>query len=176
MSDYAVFLRGVNVGGVTIKSADLRASFERLPVDNVGTLLASGNVVCSTDLSLQDLTSAVETALRKDFGYEAWVVVLEADRLRGIVNACPFPADDPATHTYITLFSDPAVLTELVDAATAAGEPAEVLGPEAAAWSAPKGQTLESPLNKLTNKPRFKNATTTRNLRTLNKVLAALGR
>lgn len=176
MAEYAVFLRGVNVGGITITSADLRAALAQLPIENVKTLLASGNLICSCDLPPAKLKSAAETALRKTFGYEAWVVVVEADRLRAIVDACPFPADDPTAHTYITLFSDPAVQTELVDAAAAAGEPAHVLGPEAVAWSAPKGQTLESPLNKLTNKPRFKNATTTRNLRTLNKVLAALGR
>lgn len=174
MTRYAVFLRGVNVGGVTIKSADLREAFSELPVGGVKTLLASGNVVCSSDLTASDLKSRSECALRERFGYEAWVVVLDADTLAHIVDDCPFPADDPATHTYLTLFSDPAVLTELVEFARSIGTPVAPMGTIAAAWQAPKGGTLESPLNAFTNRTRFRNATTTRNLRTLHKVLAAL--
>lgn len=174
MTRYAVFLRGVNVGGITIKSADLRETFESLPVSDVKTLLASGNVVCSSSLTAADLKSHSEHALRERFGYEAWVVVLDADTVQGIVAACPFPADDPATHTYLTLFSDPAVLTEMVEFARSVDEPVQPLGAIAAAWQAPKGGTLTSPLNAFTNRARFRTATTTRNLRTLQKVLAAL--
>lgn len=174
MADYAVFLRGVNVGGITIKMADLRVAAASLPVTRVKTLLASGNLTCTSALPPEQLKTAFETVLRTTFRYEAWVVILERGRLRDLVDACPFPTDDPATHTYITLFSDPAVLTELVDAAAGTGDEPTVLGPEAAAWQAPRGGTLDSPLNRLTAKPRFKTSTTTRNLRTLHKVIAAL--
>ncbi|WP_323958675.1 DUF1697 domain-containing protein [Arthrobacter sp. JZ12] len=173
MTSFAVFLRGVNVGGVTIKSADLRALFETLPVTDVKTLLASGNVTCSSDLKLQELKALSEQSLRSRFGYEAWVVVLEADTLEQIVDGCPFPADDPSTHSYVTLFSDPAVLRELLRFASSIDEAVYPLGTVAAAWQSPKGKTLDSPLNAFTNKARFKNGTTTRNLRTLQKVLAA---
>lgn len=174
MTRYAVFLRGVNVGGITIRSADLREAFGALPVSDVKTLLASGNVVCRSDLTAADLKSQSEHALRERFGYEAWVVVLEADTVETVVADCPFPADDPATHTYLTLFSDPAMLTEMVEFARAINEPIHTLGTIAAAWQSPKGSTLESPLNAFTNRARFKSATTTRNLRTLQKVLVAL--
>ena len=192
MTDYAVFLRGVNVGGITLKMAELRAAVEKLPVARVATQLASGNLTCSSDLTARELKDAVETLLRSTFGYDAWVVILDAARLRELVDACPFPADDPTTHTYITLFSDPAALTDLVEAinkaaaggleTTDSGDPEpsvtgalgdfRVLGPEAAAWLAPRGGTLDSPLSKISGKPRFKNSSTTRNLRTLHKVLA----
>lgn len=174
MTRYAVFLRGVNVGGITIKSKDLRETFESLAVSDVRTLLASGNVVCSSNLSAADLKTQSEQALRQRFGYEAWVVVLDAETVEGIISGCPFPADDPTTHTYITLFSDPAVLAELVRFAGSIDEPVRPLGTVAAAWQAPKGSTLTSPLNAFTNRTRFKSATTTRNLRTLQKVSAAL--
>lgn len=173
MTNYAVFLRGVNVGGITIKSADLRSAFGALPVSGVKTLLASGNVLCSSDLAVSELKADSERILRERFGYEAWVVVLDAGTLAWIVEECPFPSDDPEVHTYVTLFSDPAVLGELVSYASSIGEPVHRLGAAAAAWQSPKGRTLESPLNAFTNKARFKNATTTRNLRTLQKVLAA---
>lgn len=174
MTRYAVFLRGVNVGGITIKSADLRETFESLPVSEVKTLLASGNVVCSSNLTATELKSKTEYALRERFGYEAWVVVLDADMMERIVADCPYPGDDPTTHTYVTLFSDPAVLTEMVAFGRTIDEPVQPLGTIAAAWQAPKGSTLTSPLNAFTNRARFKSTTTTRNLRTLQKVLAAL--
>ena len=174
MTNYAVFLRGVNVGGITIRSSDLRETFGTLPVADVKTLLASGNVVCRSDLTLSELKSQSEHALRQRFGYVAWVVVLEADTVESIVAECPFPADDPTTHTYVTLFSDTAVLREMVEFARSIGEPIQPLGSVAAAWQSPKGSTLESPLNAFTNRARFKSAATTRNLRTLQKVLDAL--
>ncbi|GAB3546262.1 DUF1697 domain-containing protein [Arthrobacter tumbae] len=174
MTRYAIFLRGVNVGGVAIKSADLRRTVEALPVSGVKTLLASGNVVCSSDLTADELKFQSEQSLRQRFGYEARVVVLDAATVESIVADCPFPADDPDIHTYLTLFSDPAVLTELIKFAGSINEPVQPLGTIAAAWRAPKGGTLDSPLNAFTNRAAFKKATTTRNLRTLQKVLAAL--
>ena len=44
MVGYIALLRGVNVGGITVKSADLSAVFESLGFESVRTVLASGNV------------------------------------------------------------------------------------------------------------------------------------
>ena len=80
----------------------------------------------------------------------------------------PLPRGRRATHSYITLSSDTGILTELVDAGSAlAGVELTRLGPEAVAWLAPAGGTLDSPFSKLSSKARYKSSTTTRNLRTL---------
>jgi uncharacterized protein (DUF1697 family) len=172
---YAVFLRGINVGGINIKMADLKRELAKLPLDGVQTLLASGNVVCSSEAPAGEIKAMVEQRLREAFGYDAWVIVLSADRVRELVAACPYPPDDDVMHTYITLGSDEALLRELFDAGAAAGAEQVVLGPEAAAWLCPKGGTLDSPLSKLGAKARYKSTTTTRNLRTMLKVLDAAG-
>ena len=173
---YAIFLRGVNVGGVTLRMAEVRRVLGELPVEHVATLLASGNVVCSADLDAPDLKARVETALRSAFGYDAWVVVLTADRLAQVVDACPYPADSPTEHTYLTVASDPAVLDEVRAAVTALDPDARHtrLGPEAAAWVSPVGGTLTSSWASVSGKPRYKPALTERNLRTMHKVAAAL--
>lgn len=173
---YAVFLRGVNVGGITLTSAALRDMLADLPVGHVKTLLASGNVVCTYDGDAGQLKSIVEQALRKTFGYDAWVVVLTAERLAELLDACPFPPDAPGRHTYVTVTSDPTVLDELTGAVVEADPDEEAirLGPEALAWTAPVGGTLATPRSKLAGKARFKSAITDRNLRTMNKVRAAL--
>lgn len=132
MTRYAVFLRGVNVGGINLKMADVRAVVAALPVGHVATLLASGNVVCTFDGPPDALKTAVEQALREAFGYEAWVVVLSAERLGELLDACPYPPDSAERHTYVTVASEPAVLDELSEAVAAADPGAEHtrLGPD----------------------------------------------
>jgi uncharacterized protein (DUF1697 family) len=173
-SQYAVFLRGVNVGGITVKSAALREALSGLPVEGVTTLLASGNVVLTTGLGARELEKRVEGALREAFGYDAWVVVLSRDEVDALVEACPYPADDATTHAYLTLASDPAALDDLWEATASDRTDERVrLSPAAVAWQCPKGSTLDSPISKATAKAKFKATTTTRNLRTLLKVQAA---
>lgn len=171
MSSYAVFLRGINVGGINIKMAELRSALESLPFSGVKTLLASGNVVLESDLDATAVKNAVEARLREAFGYDAWVVVLTAQHVGELVDKCPYPADDKTTHSYVTLSSDPAVLDELFAAVAAVGGVEQLrLAPEALAWLAPVGGTIDSPFSKISAKPRYKASTTTRNLRTLIKV------
>jgi uncharacterized protein (DUF1697 family) len=175
MNNYAIFLRGINVGGINIKMADLKTALQDYPFTKVKTLLASGNVVLQTELSAKDVKDQFEKCLRDAFAYDAWVVVLSADRVAELVEACPYPADDKSTHSYVTLASDTAMLDELFDAGQALDGVEQVrLGPEASAWLAPAGGTLDSPFSKLSSKARYKANTTTRNLRTLIKVRDAV--
>jgi uncharacterized protein (DUF1697 family) len=171
MNSYAVFLRGINVGGINIKMAVLKDALASAGFAGVKTLLASGNVVLTSEEEAAAVKQKFEKCLRDTFGYDAWVVVLAAQRVAELVDACPYPEDDKSTHTYITLSSDTARLDEL-DAAGAALEGSEQrrLGPEALAWLAPAGGTLDSPFSKVSAKAKFKASTTTRNLRTLIKV------
>jgi uncharacterized protein (DUF1697 family) len=174
MNSYAVFLRGINVGGINIKMAGLKDALKTRPFSGIKTLLASGNVVLASDLPPAEVKAGFEACLRETFGYDAWVVVLKADRVAELVAACPYPADDASTHAYVTLASDTEALTELYDAGTALdGTELTRLGPEALAWLAPAGGTLDSPFSKLSAKPKYKSATTTRNLRTMIKVREA---
>lgn len=171
MTSYAVFLRGINVGGINIKMADLKEALKSRPFANVKTLLASGNVVLASELKPAAVKKEFEACLREAFGYDAWVVVLTASRVAELVEACHYPADDKTTHTYITLASDTAALDELFTAGESLGGVEQTrLGPEASAWLAPAGGTLDSPFSKLSAKPKYKASTTTRNLRTMVKV------
>ena len=171
MENYAVFLRGINVGGINIKMADLKAALKDYPFTKVKTVLASGNVVLQSELGPAEVKSRFEECLRESFGYDAWVVVLTAARVAELVEACPYPADDKSTHSYVTLASDEDMLDELFDAGEALGGVEQTrLGPEASSWLAPAGGTLDSPFSKLSAKARYKATTTTRNLRTLIKV------
>ena len=171
MATYAVFLRGINVGGINIKMADLRRELHACGFTDAKTLLATGNAVLTCNLDARAVKRECENCLRGAFGYDAWVVVLDAARVAKLVAACPYPADDKATHTYVTLSSDPGMLDDLEAAgSTLENTTLARLGPEAIAWVAPAGGTLDSPFSKLSAKGKYKAATTTRNLRTLIKV------
>ena len=173
MTRYAILLRGVNVGGITVKSAPLKEALVSLGLEDVRTLLASGNVVCSTRWSAKRLKQEVEARLEEVFGYDAWVIILTATRLAELVEQSPFSTEDPTVHGYFTLSSDPAALDALEKEAVVAGAEVVRVGPEALAWSVRKGTTLESPMGKVSAKVRYRQTTTTRNLRTLQKIVSA---
>lgn len=176
MTNFGVFLRGINVGGINIKMAELREALTRLPLTGVKTLLASGNVVCATEGTATELKTLVEGCLRENFGYDAWVVVIDQDQLAAIIEACPYPSDDKSQHSYVTLSSDTAVLDELERLGHELPDTRLTrLSPESLAWLAPAGGTLDSPFSKLSAKAKYKSTTTTRNLRTMLKVRDALG-
>ncbi|WP_394938412.1 DUF1697 domain-containing protein [Psychromicrobium sp. YIM B11713] len=173
METFAVLLRGINVGGINIKMAELKECLASLPVKQVKTLLASGNVVLNSELSLAELKSRIESALAERFNYQAWVVILTAQRVTELVEACPYPADSAEQHSYVTLASDAEALSRLVEEAKQFEGEMTLLGPEALAWLAPVGGTLDAPMSKLTARAVYKSTTTTRNLRTLIKLKEA---
>ncbi|NYE94646.1 uncharacterized protein (DUF1697 family) [Psychromicrobium silvestre] len=170
MENFAILLRGVNVGGINIKMADLRECLATLPVQKVKTLLASGNVVLASELPAVELKNRIEEALRKRFDYQAWVVVLTVKRIAELIEACPYSPDSAEQHSYVTLSSEPAAVARLLEEGRELEGQLAALGPEAVAWLAPVGGTLESPISKLTAKAVYKSTTTTRNLRTLIKI------
>jgi uncharacterized protein (DUF1697 family) len=86
---YAAFLRGVNLGKRTVKSAELRAAFEALGFDNVKTLLASGNVLFDAKAG-GDLERRIEAGLKEQFGFEVPIVLRTLDELRAMAAADPF--------------------------------------------------------------------------------------
>lgn len=175
MARYALFLRGVNVGGVSLKMADVAAALTGAGFTEVRTLLASGNVLLESPTDAAAVRATAETALRERFGYQAWVLVYDIDAVRDIVAAYPFESEVPGYHSYVTFVADDAVLTELSAlAAKAADDTADekiALGPGVIYWQIPKGDTLNSTVGKTMGNKRYKSSTTTRNLRTVSKML-----
>jgi len=175
MTGYVALLRGVNVGGVAIRSAELREVFEELGFEAVRTVLASGNV--RFEASADDdpeLKRRIERALGERFGYEAWIVLVTRDALERVVASFPFDADDPNRQPYVVFASEPGVIDELVDGSAAFDADADPIaaGDSVLYWNPVKGTTLHTPFGKLLGKPRFAPTTTNRNLRTLHKLLA----
>lgn len=169
MTRYAAFLRGVNVGGVALKMADVAAALRGAGFTDVVTILATGNVLLTAPGDATTVRATAEAALRHQFGYEAWVLVYDLAAVRSIVENYPFDPEVEGRQSYVTFVSDPAVLDELCG--LAAGDEAVTRGDGVLYWQAPKGETLTSTIGATMGKRRYKSSTTTRNLRTLSKVL-----
>src|SRR5579875_3542791 len=67
MTRYVAFLRGVNVGGVNLKMAEVAAAFGDAGFSSVRTILASGNVVLEAQSDAAAVRRTAETALRDRF-------------------------------------------------------------------------------------------------------------
>ncbi|MGW4481280.1 DUF1697 domain-containing protein [Rhodococcus triatomae] len=174
MARWVALLRGVNVGGINVKMADVREALGAAGFENVRTVLASGNVLFDSDRTdAAALKSDIEAVLRERFGYDAWIVLVDAPTLERIVDGFPFDAEREGWHPYVLLASDPAALTEMMSAAADLdlGDEDIRLGDGVLYWHVERGQTLNSPFGKLTGKAKYKSTTTNRNLRTLRKLL-----
>ncbi|ORV94874.1 pyridoxamine 5-phosphate oxidase [Mycobacterium interjectum] len=175
MTTYAAFLRGVNVGGVNLKMADVAGALTEAGFTKVRTILASGNVLLDSPAGAAGVTEVrkkAEATLRERFGYDAWVLVYDLATVRAVVDAYPFEREVEEYQSYVTFVADPAVLDELagLDKDTGADERI-ARGDGVLYWQVPKGSTLDSTIGKTMGKTRYKSSTTTRNLRTLAKVL-----
>lgn len=96
MPRYAAFLRAINVGGHTVRMADLRASIEALGFMDVQTFIASGNVVFETSVTSEaKLESVIERALEADLGYPVETFVRSMGELATIESRDPFERRDP---------------------------------------------------------------------------------
>jgi len=172
MTKFAAFLRGVNVGGVNLKMADVAQVLTDAGFSNVRTILASGNVLLESSSSVAAVRKKAEATLRQRFGYDAWVLAYDIDNVRAIDEAYPFEREVDGYQSYITFVADEAVLGELTALADSAGPDEKISGGDGVGyWQVPKGSTLDSTIGKTMGKPRYKSSTTTRNLRTLAKVL-----
>lgn len=171
MTRYAALMRGVNVGGVTLKMADVARALEQAGFTDVKTVLATGNVLVSSRASAAGVRKKAEKALRDEFGYDAWVLVYDLETLAEISAAYPFERERADHQSYVTFVSDATAFDEL--AGLSAGKKEKIdTGDGVIYWQVPKGSTLESTVGKTMGDKRYKRSTTTRNLRTIDKLLA----
>jgi uncharacterized protein (DUF1697 family) len=172
VAKYAAFLRGVNVGGVNLKMADVAKAFEDAGFTNVRTVLASGNVVLESPDGVAAVRKKAEAALRDAFGYDAWVLTYDVETVAAISENYPFEREVEGHHSYVTFVTDEKVLDDLAALAEDAGPDEKITrGNGVIYWQVPKTGTLDTTIGKTMGKKRYKSSTTTRNLRTVDKVL-----
>jgi uncharacterized protein (DUF1697 family) len=91
---HIAFLRGINVGGnKLIKMDALANAFTSAGFRNVKTYIASGNVIFdSRATKLDGLEKKAERKLRETFGHEIAVVIFSVAQLQDLIERDPFKA------------------------------------------------------------------------------------
>jgi uncharacterized protein (DUF1697 family) len=171
---YVILLRGINVNPTTrVSMGDLRDILAGLGYDGVHTVLQSGNVIL--DSARRPDAAKLESAIAAGTGVRSRVVVLAVADFRALVAANPLlDVSDDLSKIVITFLDDDIVPGEIERPADAELAPERVVvTPRAIYQWCPQG-ILQSKL-----KPawwrQFGPVATTRNVRTVNRILAAVG-
>lgn len=132
MPRYAAFFASMNVGGNRLKMTDLRDALEREDLEDVETVVASGNVLFSFDERPSDGLSEMLAFIVKDrFGFESFAAVRSRDEVRAAIEDNPFHADgeDKLVHTlFLDGEADPAQFNVLMAAYEGRGPERIALG------------------------------------------------
>ena len=91
MPHYVALLRGINVGGRTVKMDKLRAVLGKAGLTDVETVIASGNVLFgSPSRSDAALEKKIEAALEGSFGFAVKTLVRSAPEMQKVAALEPF--------------------------------------------------------------------------------------
>ncbi len=118
MQRYIAFLRGINVGGHTVKMENLRSLFAELGFANVATFIASGNVIFDAHAEeTHELEHQIERHLRQALGYDVVTLLRSASELAAIASFEAFPSADlalPDSSLYVAFLREepPSVVQE----------------------------------------------------------------
>ena len=171
MKQWIALLRGVNVGGRTVRMEDLRKALDELGLENVKTVLQSGNVTFDSADGAAPLKERLESGLRQRFGYDAKVQVIERERLRQVIDAYPFGSPESSEHDYV-IFLEKGLERDLAAGTVDLGTQERVAaGDGVVYWRVDKGSTLTTSFAKLLTKAKYREHNTNRNLNTLHKLL-----
>ncbi|WP_066560402.1 DUF1697 domain-containing protein [Croceicoccus bisphenolivorans] len=132
MKRYCAFFASMNVGGHRLKMTDLRDALEREELEDVETVVASGNVLFSFDDRPSDGLSEMLAYIVKDrFGFDTFAAVRNADEVRAAFEQNPFhgEGEDKQVHTlFLNAPADPAAFEMMVAAYEGRGPERIALG------------------------------------------------
>jgi uncharacterized protein (DUF1697 family) len=170
---YVLLLRGINVNPTTrISMADLRDAVAGIGYENVTTLLQSGNVI--VECSRKPDARALQDAIMERSGVSARVIALRASEFRKLADENPLlEVSEDLSKSVITFLDAPIVPGDIDRPAADDLAPEQlVITPTAIYQWCPLG-ILKSRLSPAWWR-QFGTAATTRNVRTVNRILAAL--
>lgn len=92
MNIFIALLRGINVSGQKqIKMSELKTLFEKSGFQYVETYIQSGNVIFSSnETSAEKLSLKISSLIKKQFSFDAQVIVLTQENIEYVLNNNPF--------------------------------------------------------------------------------------
>ena len=172
---YCAFLRGVNVNGTSMKMAEVIKVFSEAGMKDVSSVLASGNILFSSDVKADELKATLEKAMSDYFQYEAFLFLKNEDEIAEILRNTPFTkVEDRHIYVFVGVEGVEALLMdEFAKSNRKENGKAEIVE-NTFYWQVPKGNTLDSDFGKILGKKTFKNQMTSRNINTFERILNKL--
>lgn len=114
MTKYVALIRGIGPGDPRMSNQSLRTFFESLGLDNVQSLISSGNILFESDKTDTDkLEATIEAAMPKRLGFLRATIVRSEQQLQKLVEADPFKGLTHGSSSYlmVTFFKQPTEVT-----------------------------------------------------------------
>ncbi|SDC05589.1 Uncharacterized conserved protein, DUF1697 family [Raineyella antarctica] len=103
MTRYVALLRGITPSLPNMANDKLRGVFEGLGYEDVGSVLASGNIVFRTEeTDGPALEERIQQALNDELGIAGGTIIRSHAELRALLDADPFPGLTHGRGTYLT--------------------------------------------------------------------------
>lgn len=95
--NFAVFFRGINVGGKNVvKMNALKQLLQEMGLNSVQTYIQSGNAVLSSELDEATLQHKIENGFAERFGFTSSVIIRDSKALHELIMKLPFSPDEIA--------------------------------------------------------------------------------
>ena len=172
---YCAFLRGVNVNGTSMKMAEVMNVFTDAGMKEVSSVLASGNILFSSDKKPSELKNILEKSMSEYFNYEAFLFLKNENEISEIVNNNPFnKAEDLHIYVFVGIEDvETLLMEEFSKSDKAENENAQIVA-DTFYWQIQKGNTLGSTFGKVLGKKKLKDKITSRNINTFERILKKL--
>ncbi len=179
MTKYISILRGINVGGKRkILMADLREMYQSLGFENIITYIQSGNVIFeskkkNTKTSANTFTKKIKEAIFEKYGFDVPVIIRSVEEIKNIVENHPFEKKEGAQieNLCLTFLSEIPIEENLAKINTYDYSPDLFQIIEDNVFLFIQGKYHQSKLTNNFFEKKLKVSATTRNWKTVNKLL-----
>ena len=171
MEKYCAFLRGVNVSGTSMKMTEVIEVFAEAGMQKVTTVLATGNILFSSNKNQSELKRILEKAMSDYFNYEAFIFLKTENEIAKILKNNPFQKLEDC-HIYVFIGGeniDQLLLEQFNQSTKSESEKGAIIN-QIFYWQVEKGNTLASTFGKVLGKKSLKEKMTFRNLNTMEKI------
>jgi len=172
MSDaLCAFLRGVNVNGRTMKMDEVCQVFRSESVQNVRSVLATGNILFESVLAKSDLRRNLEKRMADHYRMDISMIIKNKDEVEAILRNSPFPTD-PDMHVYAFICENgfERILMDRFSTITPTVNEKAQISECQFYWQVSKGMTLDSGFSKILGEKQMKDQFTSRNINTIQKI------
>ena len=158
-----------------MKMAEVMNVFTDAGMKEVSSVLASGNILFSSDKKPSELKNILEKSMSEYFNYEAFLFLKNENEISEIVNNNPFTkAEDLHIYVFVGIEDvETLLIEEFSKSDKAENENAQIVA-DTFYWQIQKGNTLGSTFGKVLGKKKLKDKITSRNINTFERILKRL--